>query len=111
LRRTNFNSTELCELIKSCAEHGVSKLTLGELMIEFGKIPEPVYVPTLANVQANSEAEKVALLDAEVDVKEDQLSQMYIEDPANYERLLLQGDLKTSNPNEAVDGAEENITA
>lgn len=89
----DFKLKELCELIKVCGASGVSELKLQDLTIHFkSKAPDAV----ASGVELplfNQETEQEVILKDEVKLKQEQLDLALIESPAEYERLLMSGEL------------------
>mgnify|MGYP001558964529 CR=1 FL=1 len=114
-----FSEKGLCGIIKSCSEAQVSKFTFGDLTIWVGPQSETTAQP--ANVGYNhfaqvpqlnpetelSEIQKLkqseSLLQDELALKEDRLAQMFIEDPVQAERLLLDGAMDEEEPEHGTD--------
>lgn len=97
----NLTAQEICSIIKECARQGVAEMTYGELHVKFQPLGEreeaPAHVPPSQRVRVPAKTldkiESDSLRNDELAVKEDDLAQMLIEDPAQYEKLVLQGDL------------------
>lgn len=110
---------EICSIIKSCGESRVAELKFGDLHITFHqpvkegldavKAP-PQQVTTHPDAEISDEQrkhlEKHALLEDELRLKEDQLDQMLIESPTDFEELQAQGDLEEERDTGPVDDAE-----
>jgi hypothetical protein len=86
---------EVCDIIKACAASGVARIEFGPLKVEFGlqqsALPTPIE-PIDPRITARAEQEAVE--SAEFRMKQDQLSTMLLSDPAEYERLMMIGDLE-----------------
>lgn len=97
----NLTASEICSIIKECARQNVAEMTFGELHVKFQPLGERIEVPgpsanhLRVRVPAKTleKIETEAVKQGELAVKEDDLAQMLIDDPAQYEKLLLQGDL------------------
>lgn len=96
---------ELCSIIRVAASHNVSKLTLGDLSIEFVRLPsyspleEPVKVPlefeapeTLQTVQQNPPVQGRIADEREI-LDDIRLSQMICDDPEAFEQEVIDGHL------------------
>jgi hypothetical protein len=109
-----LSSQDVCLIIKSCGEAGVSSLSWGELHIQFGLQPpgrslgsnqetETILTPTEAAISETQEQlAQESLERAEDELRAMQLELMKIENPAEYERLVFDGKL-----DEVVDGSDE----
>lgn len=96
----NLTSQEICAIIKECARQNVAEMTYGELHVKFQPLGERVEMhlePSMKRVRVPAKTlEKIeteAIKTGELAVKDDDLAAMLIEDPAQYEKLVLQGDL------------------
>lgn len=107
-----MTSADICAIIKTCADSGVTFLCLGELTVEFNNhrseppIQDEEVNPMLQEVVSENEIER-----DEIALRDDQLAHMEIEDPVAYERELLKGDLIDSKelgdePDEGHSGAQ-----
>jgi hypothetical protein len=98
----NFNMTELCSLIKECASSGVSELTLEPFRVVFSEQKKeatttpPAYFYAQTSVEQDRQKldDDEVLLKEELRLREDQLSNALLEDPAEFERLLMAGELE-----------------
>lgn len=96
--RTSFDTNEITSIIESCSRNGVAKFSCGGLELSFLQIDkapaiEPVFVrPELATAQ-ESQA-RSSLVREEVAVKHEQLEQMLLDDPVEYENLLRNRDIE-----------------
>lgn len=96
---------DLIKLIKACKASGVSNLKIGDLELQFVageaeqtpiKTRETVKVPSaeeLKDIEADSQ-EQMNLEDAE-----DELAFMAVDDPAQFEELLVQREFKDGDGN------------
>jgi hypothetical protein len=90
---------EVCAIVKACGESGVSRLCFGPLDVQFkGSLDNPqehqsivVTDPALQDEVTAVETER-----DEIAHKEDELAQLEIENPAEFERRMLAGDLINS---------------
>lgn len=84
-----FRDVDLCELVKACAEAGVTYIKYGNLELNFGyAFPKwPKVVEPLENL-ANMDENEVGLGD-EAELRERQSAELLLEDPEAYERLQL----------------------
>lgn len=95
---SSFDSESISRIIEVCSRNGVAKFSYGGLELSFLQIDrapttEPVFVrPELAGAQ-ESQA-RSSLTKEEVALKQDQLEQMLLDDPVEYENLLRQRDIE-----------------
>jgi len=94
----NLNAKEICSIIRTCAEHGVYRFTLGTMLIEYGKkeeVPAPMTDCGLSDMKwQGDEATSSAMDEIESNHKDELLARMLLEDPVGYEQLLAQGELE-----------------
>jgi hypothetical protein len=102
-----FSSGDICAIIKACGEAGVSKFVLGSLSFEIGHAPQVQYAPFVAEGRTQA----IGVLNDELALKEERLAHMDVEDPVQYEKLLMSGDLvsKVGEPNENYSGPESDL--
>lgn len=92
-----LSGEEICAIVKACGEAGVSRLCFGPLDVQFKCSPdtekphEQTIVVTDPVLQ--EEVTKVETERDELAHKEEMLAQLEIENPAEYERQMLAGDL------------------
>lgn len=89
-------ATELCDILRECKKSGVSWFKWGDLEVRFGTTSQSGRQIKISE-KAISESEKIeiqAIEQQEILTKEDQLDHMLIEDPYQYEKLLLAGELE-----------------
>jgi len=98
----SINCKEVCAIIKICSESGVRELSFGGLKVSFGRHANEVLAldNTYAAPQAIHEAQAIeasqkAIEQEELSTKEEQLSQMMIEDPLEYEAMVARGELES----------------
>ena len=112
-----LNFKELCSIIKTCGANNVAELKFGDLCVSFHKKVEtqqPIESEHKHNTHTDTEISdeqreqmgKAALEHDEIMTREDQLDQMLIESPSEYERLIAQGDLEDDGQTESVENAE-----
>jgi hypothetical protein len=95
-----FSVKEICEIIEACAKGGVSVLKLGTLYLKLGSsgapnAPAADPIPLTPEERfAQARAEEIALKENETILRADQLSQMRIEDPEQYEELVMAKELE-----------------
>lgn len=93
---------DLKEIIEICARTGVVELNVGDTSIKFGQGETAKPQENLSEIIAPAadelrvESEK-ALIKENVESAEDRLSRLQIEDPAEYERLLIEEELEVGS--------------
>lgn len=108
---------ELCSIIKTCGSNNVAELKFGDLHVRFHQAVvvqqqqppkvETTHPDTEISDEQREQLENVALVRDEIATKEDQLDQMLIESPSEYERLIAEGDLEDDGKTGNVDNAEQ----
>lgn len=96
--RTSFDIDAITSIIESCSRNGVAKFSYGGLELSFLQIDkapttEPVFVPLDVKAAQESQA-RSSLTKDELSVKQEQLEQMLLDDPVEYENLLRQRDIE-----------------
>ncbi len=111
-----LSSSEVCLILKECANAGVLELKFGTLSVSFGKSPkgqdileprEHVVAPKPAAemVEVNHKQQtKESLAQMECELREDQIAELLITDPLEAERLIAEGDLEEDD--QTTDGEE-----
>lgn len=106
-----LTADEVCRIIEVCGESQVSELKFGDLHLVMGGptlrpastdaevAPNHSPVAPAAIVAIQKQEAERSLVQAEADLKRDQLDQMIIEDPSQAERLLIQGELEDDGTN------------
>ena len=93
---------DLCQLIRECGRAGVVELTLDPVRVVFSNRPAEeekqslLKWPAAAKTSAakfSPEQNEIDLMSAELSLREDQLANALLEDPAEYERLMMAGEL------------------
>lgn len=110
-----LKSQEICEIILASAQNGVTELKFGSLYIAFGKqtgpqgSPGTVYGASTPDNEisdkTHEQSNKDSLLKDELDLRDDQLSQMQIENPLKAEQMLLDQELEDDEQSD-FDGDE-----
>ena len=97
----DFPPGQVCEIIKACGEAGVQVFKFGSLYLRLGPIarknatiPGPVY--PMVRVPNHTQQNLEALEIDEQAVKEERLRMMMIENPMEYERQVMAGELDES---------------
>lgn len=115
------SAEEVCLIIEACGEAGVAELKFGDLYLRFGTKTEPEHQTThvltprvlgtskkasspepAAEIAATqSEMAEKSLLADEIALREQELAEMFLTDPARAEELLMQGELTDDEEDEA----------
>lgn len=95
---SSFDSESITRIIEVCSRNGVAKFSYGGLELSFLQVDrapttEPVFVRPELAVAQESQA-RSSLTKEEVALKQDQLEQMLLDDPVEYENLLRQRDIE-----------------
>lgn len=100
-QKTLLTVEEICSIIKTCGESGVTVLKFGDLYVRLGKQTpdtpaEQVLTPQVAAEIATNQAKvaEKALLADEIALKEQRLAELVLTDPVLAEELLTQGELR-----------------
>lgn len=116
-----LSSVEVISILEASAKSGVSVLKFGDLYVKFGKQTEPDS-STLVEPQASAQsypvvgamtaldrlkAAKAALLRDEMEIREQQLEELKITDPLEYERQINDGELEDDTDESANDDQPE----
>ena len=95
---SSFDSESITRIIEVCSRNGVANFSYGGLELSFLQVDrapttEPVFVRPELSVAQESQA-RSSLTKEEVALKQDQLEQMLLDDPVEYENLLRQRDIE-----------------
>lgn len=95
---TSFDTDGISRIIEVCSRNGVAKFSYGGLELSFlqidrAPVTEPVFVRPELEVAQESQA-RSSLTKEEVALKQDQLEQMLLDDPVEYENLLRNRDIE-----------------
>lgn len=101
MKSKSLSGEEIVKIIDACAKRKVVKLKLGDLELDFQprSTQSPATGPAIPApspqvlVEQTQEQEKSILKD-ETDLKEEQLAELQLTNPAEYERLLLAGKIE-----------------
>jgi hypothetical protein len=114
LAKSPLTPAQVCAIIKACRDAQVTELQLGDLYVRFGPqakpgdqmeapaaipanvaqaAPTPQKKPGPESPEAHEEATK-ALVQEELNFREEQLALMWIEDPLAAQELILKGELE-----------------
>ena len=89
---------ELKSLIKVCKVNGVSRVKLGDIEVELtGDAASSIKVgqkTALSTPQTNDAEEKTAVVQENLERIDEKLNQLHVEDPVEFERLLVQRELE-----------------
>lgn len=106
-----LSAKDICDIIKACKGSGISELSVGDLILRRGLIEDPLAETHIARSRPILEEKvgKESLEEQEQMTKEDQLALLRIENPLEYERLLIAQDLIDST--EGADDGQEHSGA
>ena len=95
---SSFDTDSITRIIEVCSRNGVAKFSYGGMEISFLQIEkaptiEPVFVRPELQTAQESQA-RSSLTREEVALKQDQLEQMLLDDPVEYENLLRNRDIE-----------------
>lgn len=87
--------SQLCDLIRTCGESGVVELSFDTLHVKFAQVSPATKREDEAMVTAVADPgqESELLLKETLRLREDDLAMKLITDPAEFERLLVAGEL------------------
>ena len=88
---------EICQIIKACADAGVTSLKCGPLELSFGKQTEkiPEEKPAVTEITDNErkQIKEDSLTQDDVALRTDQIAMMLVENPSKAKELIASGDL------------------
>ena len=89
---------DVCSILETCSKNNVRELTFGALSVSFG--PErPTETPAEIPAPINHEKiNRATLADEEVRLRAETLALLAIEDPIEYERQIMNGELGPNEP-------------
>lgn len=98
--KITFSAKDLCVIIDACKQGGVRELAVGGLMLKFSslvtlqpKANDGLVGPDLRDADHVAQSKEALEID-ELLTKEEQLAQLMIEDPVEYERQIVAGELE-----------------
>ena len=103
-RDTVFTYKELTELLKLCKKQGVLEFKLADLSVSFAQGGENDESGSLSTHRKRKAARiQQETLDQENEsIREDVFSELAITDPAEYERMIEQGELENARGGEDI---------
>ena len=92
-----LDTKKISAIIKACGKAGVQEFSLGELRITFGTKTDPDLSVSPLSGEALSDEDhrklnEQSLEQDEVRTRENQMEELLITDPAQYERLIIDGE-------------------
>lgn len=91
---TSFTTIDIIEVIQACGRNNVSSIKLQGVEITFSSTAPTIERPVSPEItRAQDRLDKANLLKDEDRLKDDQLTNMLVEDPGRYEEFLAQGEL------------------
>ena len=107
MKSKSLSGEEIVKIIDACAKRKVVKLKLGDLELDFQPRPtqSPAMGPATPAPSPQVLAEQIqeqerSILKDETDVKEEQLAELQLTNPAEYERLILAGQIELNEEND-----------
>lgn len=96
---------DVCAILKACGDSQVRVLKFANLYVQFETKAQNATEPFTAGPdteisETNKIIERESLAQDEQAVRQDQLDQMWIENPLEAERILLAGELQDGEPEE-----------
>lgn len=102
--KSNLRARDICAIIKSCSQNGVTVFRFGDLSLQFEPIEisrSPVAMPDWPKAPYHPEASAVAqekLEQVDKNLVEDmRLSQLLIDDPLGYEQEMIDAHMRGTN--------------
>lgn len=99
--KKTLTAKDVCDIIESCAKHGITELKFGDLQLGFkpkteSHVTAPLTNPTGEEIPETKHEEqtKAALEQDEATLKADRMNQMFLEDPLAAESLLENEELE-----------------
>ena len=116
-----FTAQDICKIISSCAKSGVTDLVIGDsFRVQFGRTDNSseIEAPEKANqvklrtfpqgaVQAVQSVAEVSQIKKRSEEVEDELQELSIANPYEYEELMAQGDLEHAE--EKIGGSQQDV--
>lgn len=108
---TDLILSKIESILKACATSGVSELKFGPLHVKFGGTPEHVAeapsvdlrptipAPEIAEAPNHEVMNREALAEDEMLAREERLALLQIEDPLEFEKQLISGEIE---PDESI---------
>jgi hypothetical protein len=93
MANNSFSAQELCTIIESCAKHKVCKISFasgGEIIFNEQVPLQALTKTTVEQIQMQEKVQEQAILQDELQTRQDQLDLMLIEDAEQYEKLTTQ---------------------
>jgi hypothetical protein len=103
--KSSLSAEEVCRILAQCARARVRVLQFADLYVRFDDLPGEIQVRGPENVKLpqvqhpdteisaiQTQTEKQAILQDEIAIRQEQLTQMFIENPLEAEKMLLSGE-------------------
>ena len=107
-----LKSVDICNILDACFRNGVTRLTFGGLNVSFVTLPkmehESVSAETIAEevlgntIQAQQQAENLSHEEQGILLREDQIAELLISDPAKAEEMMMYGELEPEGEDDGV---------
>jgi hypothetical protein len=97
LKNLVLSADDLCKIIEKCSTSGVKDFKFGDMSLSFTgfkgwEVPSVEIQDIVAPRSERTDTINVSTTQDELEAKEEMLQQMLIEDPLQYEKLLVQGE-------------------
>ncbi len=90
-----ITAKDLCDIIKVCSDCGVARFSVGDLEIDFTRYnSDQIAQETSVLSDDQNDIADDYLVKDEVTLRQEQLDQALVDDPALYDRLINQEDIK-----------------
>lgn len=115
MAKSRLTAPEIHVILKACAEARVRRISMPDLQVEFepslgetvnalSPLAAPAPEPALSVPHERQNED--ALVRDELKLRQDQIQQMMIEDPPEFERLILSGEFEEEDEGEFEDERE-----
>lgn len=93
-----YTAEDLVRILKACKSAGVTELKIGDISVQFGRVEDRQTQRATSEIQPPTDTElkdaaSDTLVRENVETAEDRLDLLQIENPALYERLVIEGEL------------------
>ena len=112
-----MNHKEICAIVRVCVKSNVKELCLGELKVSFfdpNGTQKVAIMPQVAqdpeSLSKMKELDQKTLEALELEAKQDQLDEMLIQDPMQYEELVLAGDIEDRDAQSQARGSKQALS-
>lgn len=104
-----LTAKDVCLIIDHCKDAGIAELMWGDFKITFlsglQQMPTQIHVPP-AIVERQDQIEQSAFVEEDLESHEEMLQRLKVEDPVEFEKMLLAGELEMTTKVGGSDGEE-----